>query len=74
MGATKEMLITEFEYKNDEALYTMFQVNNELLAIEREGYDVSQMDFDDSEVTIVSEMTAKSTDVEGFIHEYFISK
>ena len=40
MGATKEMVITKFDYKNDEGFYTMFEYENQM-AIEYNGYDVS---------------------------------
>lgn len=75
MGATSEMIITEFEYKNEVSPFTMFTINHEILAIEHEGYDVSLMDIDDSEVTEVSEFKIMNcTDPEDLINEHFKSK
>ena len=51
MGRTKTMLtIREVEYKNYEELYTVFEYNGEVAAIEHEGYDVSNLKFDESEL------------------------
>ncbi len=74
MELTKEMIITEFEYKRNEGNFTMFTVDNEILAIEHEGYDVSLMDLDDSEMTPVSDITVKTSDPEEYIDCHFKSK
>lgn len=74
MGATSEMIITEFEYKNEVSPFTMFQINDEVLAIEHEGYDVTLMDLDYSEATELSEFKViNCTDPEHYIEDYFKS-
>ena len=70
MGATKEMVITKFDYKNDEGFYTMFEYENQM-AIEYNGYDVSLMDVDPSEAIILSEETVNVPNCEEYIDNHF---
>jgi hypothetical protein len=70
---TLELLITEFEYKNEEGVFTMFTLDDEILAIEHEGYDVTLMNPSDDEMTLVSEKKIQSTDVEIDIHNHFVN-
>ena len=68
-----ELLVTEFEYKNEQGVFTMFTLDEEILAIEHKGYDVTLMDPSDDEMTLVSEKKIQSTDVENDIHNHFVN-
>ena len=76
MGRTKEfttLRITEVEYKNFQELYTVFEYNGEVAAIEHEGYDVSSMKMDSDEVYEYSKTEVVTQDPEQFIHNYFVN-
>ena len=76
MGRTKEfttLRITEVEYKNFQELYTVFEYNGEVAAIEHEGYDVSSMKMDSDEVYEHSKTEVVTEDPEQFIHNYFVN-
>ena len=74
MGRTKTMLtITEVEYKNFQELYTVFEYNGEVAAIEHEGYDVSSMKMDSDEVYEYGKTEVMTDDPEQFIHNYFLN-
>jgi len=75
MGRTKEfttLTIREVEYKNFQELYTVFEYNGEV-AIEHEGYDVSNLKFDESELYEHGKTEIVTQDPEQFIHNYFLS-
>jgi hypothetical protein len=72
MGRTKTMItVTEVEYKNYKELYTIFEYNGER-AIEFEGYDVSDMELDESQAYEVNRYVTMQEDPEQYIHNYFI--
>jgi hypothetical protein len=74
MGRTKTMLtITEVEYKNFQEMYTVFEYNGEVAAIEHEGYDVSSMKMDEDEVYEHGKTEVMTEDPEQFIHNYFLN-
>lgn len=74
MGRTKTMLtITEVEYKNFQEMYTVFEYNGEVAAIEHEGYDVSSMNMDEDEVYEHGKTEVMTEDPEQFIHNYFLN-
>lgn len=74
MGRTKTMLtITEVEYKNFQELYTVFEYNGEVAAIECEGYDVSNLKMDSDEVYEYGKTEVMTDDPEQFIHNYFLN-
>ena len=74
MGRTKTMLtIREVEYKNSYELYTVFEYNGEVAAIEHEGYDVSNLKFDESELYDHGKTEVMTEDPEQFIHNYFLN-
>ena len=74
MGRTKTMLtIKEVEYKNFQELYTVFEYNGEVAAIEHEGYDVSSMKMDEDEVYEYGKTEVMTDDPEQFIHNYFVN-
>ena len=64
--------VTQFEYKNEEGIFTMFEYNNEKV-IEHLGYDVSLTDIDPTESTPIKEYTVKTLDSENYIDNHFKS-
>lgn len=72
MGRTKTMItVTEVEYKNYQELYTIFEYDGHK-AIEHEGYDVSEMDMDESQAYEINRYVTMQEDPELYIHNHFI--
>ena len=64
--------ITQFEYKNEEGMFTMFEYGKHKV-IEHLGYDVSLTDIDPTEATPIKEYIVKTLDAEIYIDNHFKS-